>query len=140
MASERMRRLTDLATEARTMVFFEAPHRTAATLSAMALALGADRPAAACRELTKTYEEIRRGPLQELADWARLEVRGEVTLVVGGASKGPADLEAAVAEATMLASNGMKLREAAAQVAQRYGVAKNDVYELALKTHHSRPR
>jgi 16S rRNA (cytidine1402-2'-O)-methyltransferase len=63
-----------------------------------------------------------------------------VTLVVGGASKGPADLEAAAAEAAMLASNGMKLRAAAAQVAQRHGVAKNDVYELALKTHLSRPR
>ena len=65
-ASERMRRLTELATEPRTMVFFEAPHRTAATLSAMAQAFGADRLAAVCRELTKTYEEIRRGPLREL--------------------------------------------------------------------------
>ena len=72
-ASERMRRLTELVTEPRTMVFFEAPHRTAATLSAMAQAFGADRPAAICRELTKTYEEIRRGPLRELADWANSE-------------------------------------------------------------------
>jgi 16S rRNA (cytidine1402-2'-O)-methyltransferase len=139
-ASERMRRLTELATEPRTMVFFEAPHRTAVTLSAMALAFGADRPAAVCRELTKTYEEIRRGSLQELAEWATSEVRGEVTLVVGGASKGQADLEAAAAEAVSLASNGMKLREAAAQVSLRHGVAKNDVYQLALKTHHSRRR
>jgi 16S rRNA (cytidine1402-2'-O)-methyltransferase len=137
-ASERMRRLTELATEPRTMVFFEAPHRTAATLSAMAQAFGADRPAAVCRELTKTYEEIRRGPLRELADWANSEVRGEVTLVVGGASKGPTDLQAAAEEAISLASNGMKLRAAAGHVAQRHGVAKNDVYELALKTHHSR--
>jgi 16S rRNA (cytidine1402-2'-O)-methyltransferase len=136
-ASERMRRLTELAAEPRTMVFFEAPHRTAATLSAMALAFGADRPAAVCRELTKTYEEIRRGPLRELADWAISEVRGEVTLVVGGASRPAADLEAIAAEAVSLAGNGMKLRAAAAEVAQRHGVAKNAVYELALKTRHS---
>jgi 16S rRNA (cytidine1402-2'-O)-methyltransferase len=135
-----MRRLTELATEPRTMVFFEAPHRTAATLSAMSQAFGADRLAAVCRELTKTYEEIRRGPLRELADWANSEVRGEVTLVVGGASKGPTDLEAAAEEAISLASNGMKLRAAAGHAAQRHGVAKNDVYELALKTHHARRR
>ncbi len=119
------------------MVFFEAPHRTAATLSAMAQAFGADRLAAVCRELTKTYEEIRRGPLRELADWANSEVRGEVTLVVGGGS-GTTDLEAAAEEAISLASDGMKLRAAAGHAAQRHGVAKNDVYELALKTHHSR--
>ena len=76
-ASERMRRLTELATEPRTMVFFEAPHRTAATLSAMAQAFGADRLAAVCRELTKTYEEIRRGPCgnSQTGRIRRLEVR-----------------------------------------------------------------
>ena len=59
-----------------------------------------------------------------------------MTLVVGGASKGPTDLEAAAEEAISLASDGMKLRAAAGHAAQRHGVAKNDVYELALKTHH----
>ena len=83
-AAERARRLGQLATEPRTMIFFEAPHRAAATLSAMAVAFGADRRGAVCRELTKTYEEVRRGSLQELAEWAASEVRGEVTLVVGG--------------------------------------------------------
>ena len=70
------------------MVFFESPHRTAATLAAMAEAFGADRPAAVCRELTKTYEEVVRGPLSELVAWAESQehgVRGEVTLVVAGA-------------------------------------------------------
>ena len=70
------------------MVFFEAPHRTAETLTAMAEAFGADRRAAVCRELTKTYEEIRRGPLTELVAWAADGVRGEVTLVVAGAPAG----------------------------------------------------
>ena len=105
-AGERTRRLTELAAEPRTMVFFEAPHRTADTLAAMAEAFGADRPAAVCRELTKTYEEIRRGPLRELADWATsAEVRGEVTLVVGGASTGAQPIsQAAAEEAISLAS------------------------------------
>ena len=82
---ERSRRLAELAAEPRTMVFFEAPHRTGAALSAMAGAFGDDRPAAVCRELTKTYEEVRRGPVGELATWAADGVRGEVTIVVAGA-------------------------------------------------------
>ena len=75
-AGERARRLDGLAEEERTMVFFEAPHRTAATLAAMAEALGADRPAAVCRELTKTHEEVARGPLADLVAWAEAGVRG----------------------------------------------------------------
>jgi 16S rRNA (cytidine1402-2'-O)-methyltransferase len=132
-ASERLRRLAELVSEPRTMVFFEAPHRTAATLSAMAEAFGADRPGAVCRELTKTYEEVRRGSLQELADWAGSEVRGEVTLVIGGAPTPTADLESAAQEAVELAASGMKLKAAVAQVAQQEGVAKNALYDLALK-------
>jgi len=137
-ASERQRRLRGLATEPRTMVFFEAPHRMSATLSAMAEAFGVERPGAVCRELTKTYEEIRRGSLQELADWAKSEVRGEVTLVIGGASKALADLELAAQEAGELAAGGMKLKAAVAQVAGQHGLPKNALYDLALKTHHQR--
>src|SRR6187402_2079487 len=84
-AGERSRRLAALAREERTMVFFEAPHRTEAALTAMADALGSDRAAAVCRELTKTHEEVRRGPLAELAAWAADGIRGEVTIVVAGA-------------------------------------------------------
>ena len=69
------------------MIFFEAPHRLDDTLAAMAEAFGADRPAAVCRELTKTYEEIVRGPLGDLAAWAAADqVRGEIVVVVGGAA------------------------------------------------------
>jgi len=132
-ASERMRRLRELASEPRTMVFFEAPHRAAVTLSAMAQAFGADRPGAVCRELTKTYEEVRRGPLQELADWATSEVRGEMTLVIGGATEPAVDLESAAKEAINLAAGGMALKAAITQVAEQHGVAKNALYELALK-------
>ena len=80
----------DLAGERRTMIFFESPRRTAGTLAALAAAFGADRPAAVCRELTKTYEEVRRDTLGALADWAAAtEVLGEITLVVGGAPEQP---------------------------------------------------
>jgi len=139
-AAERARRLGQLASEPRTMIFFEAPHRAAATLSAMAVAFGADRGAAVCRELTKTYEEIRRGSLQELAEWAASEVRGEVTLVVAGATQPAPDLHAAADEVLGLAAGGMKLKAAVAQVARQQGLAKNALYELALKTQRSRPR
>jgi 16S rRNA (cytidine1402-2'-O)-methyltransferase len=138
-AAERARRLGQLATEPRTMIFFEAPHRAAATLSAMAIAFGPDRRGAVCRELTKTYEEVRRGSLHELAEWAASDVRGEVTLVVGGGTQPTADLQAAAEEALGLAAGGMKLRAAVAQVARQHGAAKNAVYEVALKMQHPRP-
>src|SRR5664280_2525038 len=103
VAAEDTRRLAELAGEPRTQVFFEAPHRLAAALADLAAAFGADRPAAVCRELTKTYEEVRRAPLAELAAWAAGGVRGEVTLVVAGAPAAPlttdtATLAAEVAE------------------------------------------
>ena len=86
---ERARAFELLADERRTMVFFEAPHRLDDTLAAMADAFGADRPAAVCRELTKTYEEIVRGPLADLVAWASADqVRGEIVVVVGGAVEG----------------------------------------------------
>ena len=130
-AGERARRLADLAAEPRTMVFFEAPHRTAAALAAMAEAFGADRPAAVCRELTKTYEEVRRGPLAELVTWAGAGVRGEVTLVVGGAtpvavSTDEADLRAAVAGRE---DEGMSRKDAIKDVARAAGVPKSVVYD-----------
>jgi 16S rRNA (cytidine1402-2'-O)-methyltransferase len=139
-AAERARRLGQLATEPRTMIFFEAPHRAAATLSAMVVAFGPDRRGVVCRELTKTYEEVRRASLQELVDWAASDVRGEVTLVVGGATQPTADLQTAAEEALNRAAGGMKLRAAVAEVARQQGLSKNALYELALKMQHSRPR
>ena len=129
---ERARRLAGLAAEERTMVFFEAPHRTGATLAAMAEAFGADRAAAVCRELTKTYEEVRRGPLASLVEWAAEGVRGEVTLVVTGAvatadvAADPDSYRAAVAD---LESAGTPRKEAILQVARRAGIPKREVYD-----------
>lgn len=129
---EKARRLTELATEPRTMVFFESPHRTADSLAALATAFGDDRRGAVCRELTKTYEEIRRGPLSELVAWAQHDVRGEVTLVVAGAERRVVDLEAAAAEVLELVGAGSKLKPAVAEVAAEHGIAKNQLYETAL--------
>src|SRR5687767_11238859 len=84
-AGERRARLAELAAERRTLVLLEAPHRLAAALADLAAAFGGERRAAACRELTKVFEEVRRGSLAELVDWAAGGVRGEVTLVVAGA-------------------------------------------------------
>ncbi|MBJ7357045.1 16S rRNA (cytidine(1402)-2'-O)-methyltransferase [Nocardioides sp.] len=132
-AGERGRRLAALEHEERTMVFFEAPHRTEATLAAMADAFGPDRAAAVCRELTKTHEEVRRGPLADLVTWAGDGVRGEVTLVVAGADPvaplggDPETLRAAVAERE---ADGMSRKEAIVEVAGLAGVPRREVYNL----------
>jgi 16S rRNA (cytidine1402-2'-O)-methyltransferase len=132
-AGERQRRLASLAAEERTMVFFEAPHRTEAALGAMTDAFGWDRPAAVCRELTKTHEEVRRGPLGDLVAWASEGVRGEVTIVVQGAvrvadvANDPDSLRAAVTE---LEADGTPRRQAIVEVARRAGVPKREVYNL----------
>ncbi|MBO0789263.1 MAG: 16S rRNA (cytidine(1402)-2'-O)-methyltransferase, partial [Actinobacteria bacterium] len=112
-AAERARRLAWLAAEPRTMVFFESPRRAAAALAALAEAFGPGRPAVACRELTKTHEEIRRGTLGELAEWAGAGVLGEITLVVAGA---PADGQRG---AGARAGQARTPDEAAAEVAAR---------------------
>ncbi|MDT9593634.1 16S rRNA (cytidine(1402)-2'-O)-methyltransferase [Nocardioides zeae] len=128
----RSRRLAELAREQRTMVFFEAPHRTAAALTALAAAFGDDRPAAVCRELTKTHEEVRRGGLRELVEWAAEGVRGEVTLVVQGVVPGtevdgdPDSLRAAVAEQE---ADGVPRKDAIKAVAELAGVPKRVVYD-----------
>jgi len=130
-AGERNRRLTALAAEQRTLVFFESRHRLAATLAAMRDAFGEQRHAAVCRELTKTHEEIRRGSLGELASWtAGGDVLGEITLVVGGAADAvPAttadDAAAMVAEREAV---GDDRKEAIAAVAREVGLPKRVVY------------
>lgn len=136
---ERARRLAELRDEPRTMVLFEAPHRLAAALDAMATGLGADRPAAVCRELTKTYEEVRRGPLHELAAWAAAaDVRGEITVVVAGrpAPSPPERLDGLVPEVLASIDDGMRLKDAVAAVAAAHGVAKRELYDLASAARH----
>jgi len=140
-AGERSRALTALAAERRTLVFFEAPHRLAVALTAMAEAFGDDRRAAVCRELTKTYEEVVRGPLSELVEWAGSgEVRGEITVVVEGAPEpdavSPADL---VSQVQQRAADGLRLKEAVAEVATAHGVSKRELYDAVLAAGGKRP-
>jgi len=131
-AGERMRSFQALARERRTLIFFEAPHRLDATLAAMAEAFGPDRPAAVCRELTKTYEEVKRGGLADLAEWAAGGVKGEITVVVGGAPVGVTDPETAVAGIQARVAAGERLRDVCAEVAAATGLSRNDLYNAAL--------
>ncbi|MFI0463311.1 MULTISPECIES: 16S rRNA (cytidine(1402)-2'-O)-methyltransferase [Saccharopolyspora] len=130
---ERRRWLGRLLAEERTCVFFEAPHRLADTLADAVEVLGGSRRAAVCRELTKTYEEIRRDSLAELAAWAAEGVRGEITVVLGGAeppaSTDPAELVAQVEER---AAEGVRLKDAVAEVAELAGVRKKELYDAVL--------
>jgi 16S rRNA (cytidine1402-2'-O)-methyltransferase len=144
--AQRRARLAELAADPRTLVLFESPHRAAATLADAASVFGPQRPAAICRELTKTYEEVRRGPLAELAEWAAAEpVRGEVTLVIGGAPPAygvaaatdePGDA-ALAAEVSTVEESGTPRREAIVAVARRHGLPRRTVYDAVVR---HRPR
>ncbi|MGY1680158.1 16S rRNA (cytidine(1402)-2'-O)-methyltransferase [Geodermatophilus sp. SYSU D01176] len=133
-AGERRSRLAGLAEERRTMVFFESPHRLADALTAAAAAFGADRPAAVCRELTKTHEEVRRGPLAALAEWAADGVRGEITLVVGGAPAGPVSLPPAELAALVADEEaaGATRKDAIRAVVVRTGLPRRTVYDAVV--------
>lgn len=135
---ERRRVLTALQAEPRTMIFFEAPHRLAATLADMAELFGPGRPAAVARELTKTYEEVRREPLGDLASWAASgEVLGEITVVVAGRPAPPPatadDVAALAEEVRRRVEGGQRLKEAVADVAVGAGVSKRDLYDAATR-------
>lgn len=130
-AGERARALAALAHDTRTLVFFEAPHRLAEMLAALAEAFGPDRPAAVCRELTKTYEEVRRAPLGELASWAAEGVRGEITVVVHGAPAGSAPV--------VTAEGGDPRKAALAAVAAAYGIDRKAAYDAIVAAKKAAP-
>ena len=118
------------------MVFFESVHRLGDTLAAMVATFGADRPAALCRELTKTYEEVRRGSLGALSAGAE-GVRGEVTLVIGGASAdaaGPPSDEALGAAVAELVAAGSTRRDAVDTIAARFGLPRRTVYAVGHRS------
>jgi 16S rRNA (cytidine1402-2'-O)-methyltransferase len=135
--ADRRARLAELADEPRTLVWFEAPHRLAASLADLAEALGADRRAAVCRELSKTYEEVRRDTLGALAAWAAAgDVRGEITIVAAGAP--PADPAQALGGAALatrvagLEAQGVPRKEAIALVAAATGARKRAVFDAVV--------
>jgi 16S rRNA (cytidine1402-2'-O)-methyltransferase len=133
-SAERERRLAELADEPRTLVFFEAPHRTAATLESMAGVFGPQRAGAMCRELTKTHEDVRRGTLADLAAIARNGVRGEVTIVVRGAPATPAaelDGPELRSRVERQVAAGCSRKDAIGAVAAETGVPRKTVYAAA---------
>jgi len=129
---ERRSALQALAREPRTMVFFEAPTRVAATLSDMAVAFGTDRRASVSRELTKLHEETVRGPLAELAAWADAGVRGELVIVVEGAQAVEVAFPDAVTQVLELVRDGVRLKDAAGEVSAQTGHSSRELYQAAL--------
>ncbi|ODT96168.1 MAG: 16S rRNA (cytidine(1402)-2'-O)-methyltransferase [Pseudonocardia sp. SCN 72-86] len=139
-SGERKRWLAALVAERRAVVFFESPHRLTDTLRDAVDVLGPDREAAVCRELTKRYEEVVRGTLVELAEWATGEVRGEITVVLAGAALAEApSLESLVDEVQARVADGERLKDAAAAVAEATGTSKRDLYNAALAARDARP-
>ncbi|AHH94147.1 16S rRNA (cytidine(1402)-2'-O)-methyltransferase [Kutzneria viridogrisea] len=139
---ERRRWLAGLASETRACVFFESPHRVAATLADAVQVLGPDRRGAVCRQLTKSDEQVRRGTLAELAAWAAEGVGGEVTVVLAGAEPVAAevtDLGELVPAVRQRVAGGQRLKEAVAEVAEAAAVSKKALYDAVLAARDSTP-
>lgn len=126
--------LASLADERRTTVFFESPRRLPACLRDAVDQLGGDRRVAVCRELTKVHEEVLRGSLAELAEWAANGVLGEITVVLAGATP-RADLPTLVAEVEALTASGMGVKDACAQVitATPGAPSRRELYDAVLR-------
>ena len=129
---EAQRFLASLANDPRTMIFFESAKRLNTTLVRMAEAFEGTREAVVCRELTKIHEEIIRGDLNTLIAKTSGEILGEITVVVAG-SRDAGRAEDHVKAVLKLAADGMRLKDAAAEVAEATGVRKNDLFKAALK-------
>jgi 16S rRNA (cytidine1402-2'-O)-methyltransferase len=124
-----------LAAEPRTCVFFESPRRLPDTLRDAVEALGPERKAVVCRELTKTHEEVVRGTLSELAKWASDGVLGEITVVLAGATP-KADLPTLVAEVQALVHDGARVKDACAQVVEANpgSPSRRELYDAVLRS------
>lgn len=133
-AGDKANVLSALADETRSLIFYESPHRTAATLESMAKVFGADRLAAVARELTKFHEEIARGSLSELVEWAQSKtLKGEIVIVVGPAPEAePVSFEAALAQVRTSVADGERLKSATREVAKRTGHSARELYNAAL--------
>lgn len=132
-AGQRQKWLESLRSESRAVVFFESPHRLAETLAQAVDVLGAERQAVVCRELTKKFEEIRRGSLGELAEWAVDNSRGEITVVLDGGSEQIVSVESLLPEVEKLVKSGMRLKDACKYVTEGTGVSNRELYQSALQ-------
>ena len=137
---ERSAALTGLALEERTLIFFEAPHRLAVMLASMTLALGSDRRASVSREITKKFEETRRGTLGELAAWATAsEVRGEIVVVVAGRPREAPSVASMVEEALRRIATGERAKAVVADLAATFGVPQRDLYAAVVEARSAAP-
>lgn len=133
-AGERKKLFQELLTDPRTLIFFESPHRIGQSLKDAQSVLG-ERRASVSRELTKKFEQTVRGTLPELAIWAEEEPRGEIVLVISGASEvitpdvHSPDL---LAEVEQLRSSGLSLKQSVAVVAAKHSVSKSELYQAVL--------
>ena len=140
--------LAEIRNHRETLIFYEAPHRLADSLKELAAGLGGSRPAVLCRELTKKYEEYRRGQLQELLDGlSDNEQRGEFVIIVGGCDTAAEDgmdeqaadelnannPEAVKAAVAALTEQGMPEKEAMRQIARQTGLSRRDIYRMCIE-------
>ncbi len=133
---ERTEILSNLNKESRTMVLFESPRRTKDTLEDILEITGENRKAAVVREISKTYEEVIRGTIKELVEWAKkTEVLGEITLVIAGldSSKKPEVDDDAIQSVKELVSKGMSFKDAVAQISTQRGLSRSKLYEASLR-------
>ena len=137
---DRRKAFAALATETRTMVFFESPHRILESLEDAASVLGATRQASVSRELTKKFEHTERGTLTELVEWAKSEPKGEMVLVIAGGSAREVDASTLVQQVLELAALGTGLKQAVGEIASANGVSKSELYSLALEARKTEPR
>ena len=129
---ERRKQFESLVAEHRTMIFFESPHRIHESLAAAAEVFGEDRPASVSRELTKKFEHTERGSLAELVAWAADEPKGEMVVVIAGAPALEVELGILVDRVLQLQGEGVRLKDAVAEIAELYAVSKSELYQLAL--------
>ena len=129
--------LESLRGEERTMIFYEAPHKLAATLQDLAVTFGEDRPLTLCRELTKLHEEVSRTTLGQAAAWyGENAPKGEFVLVVRGAEplpEGETSLEDGLDLVDRLRGEGLSLRDAVKRAAKELGLSRNELYDAAVK-------
>ncbi len=130
---DRRKMFASLAREPRTMVFFESPHRILESLQDAVLELGAERAATVSRELTKKFEHTERGTLEQLVEWAKGEPKGEMVLVVAGATAEIVKIEDLVEQVLALTAEGAGLKDAVAEIASAAGASKGDLYQLVLE-------
>ncbi|SIS47491.1 16S rRNA (cytidine1402-2'-O)-methyltransferase [Corynebacterium appendicis CIP 107643] len=127
--------LESLRNEKRAVCFFESPHRLEQTLVEAADVLG-DRQAAVCRELTKTFEEVKRGSLVELAEWSREGVKGEVTVVIDGGTD-IAEPEDVLGLVQQRVDDGMRAKDAVKEVAKSAGIKAGELYDAFIASRRS---